>query len=90
MVEYGILFSTYYTGEIINNSPYLFKEPTFQTHGRHIITEEFGVGEKVMRRNGNYPLRTHVYQRAYAKLEDGRIIHSDIVFTTHEKIATPY
>jgi hypothetical protein len=90
VIEYGILFSTYYSSEILNNSPYLWKVPTLQTHGPHIITEEFEVGERVMSRDNNYPLRTHAYQRAYAKLEDDRIIYSDVIFTTHEKIATPY
>ncbi|HEV7380538.1 MAG TPA: hypothetical protein VGN64_12135 [Dyadobacter sp.] len=52
VIEYGILFSTYYGEEIYNNAYYLIKEPTLQTNGPHIITKEFGVGEKVMRRKG--------------------------------------
>jgi hypothetical protein len=90
VIEYGVLFSTYYGEEIYNNAYYLAKEPTLQTHGGHIITEEFEIGERVISRDNNYPLRTHVYQRAYAKLEDGRVMYSDIVFTTHEKVATPF
>ena len=86
VTEYGVIYSTYNTSELENNAPYVIKEPTVLNSPLHIITEEFGPGEKLMSHEKNYPLRTYVYQRAYAKLGDGRVIYGDVVLTAAGKI----
>ncbi|MCE7063174.1 hypothetical protein [Dyadobacter sp. CY343] len=81
--KYGIVFTTYRSGETPNPN----KTPTVDAQfPSHVFPDAFGEGEKSFDQGGNYPLRTDVYQRAYAILADGRIIYGDVVWTVAGKV----
>ncbi|TDE16514.1 hypothetical protein [Dyadobacter psychrotolerans] len=82
VAEYGVLYSTYHPSELENNASYVIKQPTVLNSPPHVITQEFEIGERLMSNDGdNFPLRTYVYQRAYAKLTDGRVVYGDVILT---------
>jgi hypothetical protein len=78
--EYGVLYHTYYEVEL-ESDPTPVTVPTVENSVKHPFSETFGVGLKELITDSQFPLRTYVFQRAYAILDDGSVIYGAIVKT---------
>lgn len=83
--RYGILFTTY-SGAEFQHPESINKQPIVTTSINHDFAAPFELGERTLEEGPNYPLRTYVFQRAYAVLADGRVIYGDVVFTSNGEV----